>query len=418
MEVALPLESVDFDKSVEATGDISNMTAEEYLSWVRYQSEQLPLVSRAEIDVSVYAHKQTPYMPVVESILSECGDKDSLPAAEWQHAMLNKFSELRNLFEVLQSQSLERVVTVPPLKNRISWVEFCFGAARQETDASVDTEREIKRRKMACAQLAGIDLSATSADRDKDGNHSDHDNDDEDNDARSCDSDERQDGGSRATITLPYSKNVAPTISLVLQFDQVLTQRVLGYLIEHCQNETRISLEQGAWLYTLLARLEKPLHQDMAALIRELYRICCRMRHILCSDSNSATQDRDELIASLNVLIAITGSYFGQGEEFATSSSSGPYDAMDDSAVDVVEEEADEDGEDEDVEDEEEEGMLDEEFGGVDGVEDYEGGSCEGGYYRVDEAAAVVSVSVPRVAEFSTVPLHPQSDEVEDGEIM
>lgn len=36
MEQALPLDDVLFDPSVEETGDISNMTAEEYLSWVRY----------------------------------------------------------------------------------------------------------------------------------------------------------------------------------------------------------------------------------------------------------------------------------------------------------------------------------------------------------------------------------------------
>jgi hypothetical protein len=35
MEQALPLEAVSFDVSAAQTGDVSTMTAEEYLSWVR-----------------------------------------------------------------------------------------------------------------------------------------------------------------------------------------------------------------------------------------------------------------------------------------------------------------------------------------------------------------------------------------------
>lgn len=35
MEKALPVEDVDFDPNVEFTGDVSSMSPEEYLSWVR-----------------------------------------------------------------------------------------------------------------------------------------------------------------------------------------------------------------------------------------------------------------------------------------------------------------------------------------------------------------------------------------------
>jgi hypothetical protein len=35
MEPALPVEFVPYDVNVESTGDISNMDAAQYLSWVR-----------------------------------------------------------------------------------------------------------------------------------------------------------------------------------------------------------------------------------------------------------------------------------------------------------------------------------------------------------------------------------------------
>jgi hypothetical protein len=42
MEQALPIKFVDYDLSVEETGDISQMSAEQYLSWVSQQANNLP----------------------------------------------------------------------------------------------------------------------------------------------------------------------------------------------------------------------------------------------------------------------------------------------------------------------------------------------------------------------------------------
>lgn len=82
----------------------------------------------------------------------------------------------------------------------------------------------------------------------------------------------------------------------------------------------------------MLARTEKPLHRDTASSIRQLYRRCCALRHQLSltssavplsSTSGSSAEDDaatavkfQNALASLNVLISICGSYFGQGEEY------------------------------------------------------------------------------------------------------
>ena len=94
---------------------------------------------------------------------------------------------------------------------------------------------------------------------------------------------------------------------------------------------------RGQWLYGLLARLEKPLDRNLASLMRELYRTCSHLRATIDEDDSKF----DVQIASLNVLIAITGSYFGQGEEYSTLSTGYGDD----------EEEDDEDEDDEDNDD-------------------------------------------------------------------
>ena len=42
MEAAIPVEFAEYDPTVEETGDISLMSADQYLSWVRKQAETLP----------------------------------------------------------------------------------------------------------------------------------------------------------------------------------------------------------------------------------------------------------------------------------------------------------------------------------------------------------------------------------------
>lgn len=91
-----------------------------------------------------------------------------------------------------------------------------------------------------------------------------------------------------------------------------------------------MSLERGSWLYGLLARLEKPLHQDIAAAVRQLFRRCCELRSELGEISPSPNLSRgspedeayedvpiEQTLAVLNAIIAITGAYFGQGEGYS-----------------------------------------------------------------------------------------------------
>ncbi len=94
------------------SGDVSQMSAEEYLSWVRYyksfykittkyyfvcfrhQASQLPDVFRANITTKIPT-RQSKYMPTVEDIM-QC-PQEYLPNEDWEIDILHSFSQLRNV---------------------------------------------------------------------------------------------------------------------------------------------------------------------------------------------------------------------------------------------------------------------------------------------------------------------------------
>ena len=173
--------------------------------------------------------------------------------------------------------------------------------------------------------------------------------------------------------TTEYRSSVYPSNQLLLQFDQVLTQRLLGYIsqwllfpslkiwetvikasTDDCKNsEERYDLGERlcAWTFSLLSRLEKPLYMDTSATVRNIYRQLCVQRmelfHAVTSKTNSPRTDSSnngssakrsmdtaqlsmnelpataqKALALLNTIIVICGNYFGQQETLFTSKSS------------------------------------------------------------------------------------------------
>ncbi|RHY01832.1 hypothetical protein DYB36_008852 [Aphanomyces astaci] len=105
----------------------------------------------------------------------------------------------------------------------------------------------------------------------------------------------------------------APTVKVLLQMDQVLTQRLLHTMVHWMDDDQDGAAEtmsrlRAVWTYGLLARLEKPLVADMDACVRQIFRWCWDLRH-----RNQARNDHRER-SSLNVLVCICD-FFGQGEE-------------------------------------------------------------------------------------------------------
>ncbi|ETN17391.1 hypothetical protein PPTG_05204 [Phytophthora nicotianae INRA-310] len=97
-----------------------------------------------------------------------------------------------------------------------------------------------------------------------------------------------------------------PHLRLLLQFDQVLTRRLLDYHAAWLSEEmTPLSRARAVWIYALLARLDKPVHASVAATIRQILRRCWTLR--------SELEAPPEIqLKSLNILIVIAGDFFGQ----------------------------------------------------------------------------------------------------------
>lgn len=78
-----------------------------------------------------------------------------------------------------------------------------------------------------------------------------------------------------------------------------------------------LDLHRALWLYALLARLQKPLLAVEGAVMRQLYVLCKKQRAALLRAGVSARDGFDgdrpsALIAALETLLVITGTFFGQ----------------------------------------------------------------------------------------------------------
>mmetsp|Transcript_58371 Transcript_58371/g.68173 ORF Transcript_58371/g.68173 Transcript_58371/m.68173 type:complete len:130 (-) Transcript_58371:51-440(-) len=71
------------------------------------------------------------------------------------------------------------------------------------------------------------------------------------------------------------------------------------------------------WLYALLARMEKPLHREEAALLRRLLRNL-RKRRLDLGGAGADEQKYYPLLPMMNILIAIAGLYSEQGPNVMT----------------------------------------------------------------------------------------------------
>jgi hypothetical protein len=243
MEVALPIdESIEFEVGVDYNNDVSSMTAEQYLAWVHHEASNLPDVFRVDVDQSLYRDRQTKYVPDIEEV-SACPDF-LLPSQEWEKDVIVAFSELRALLArlSLSAESRERKQAVPQMKDEVAWYRFCLGSeiindhdTAVERDRSIENSEatEIEKRKARLAEEMGISFgvssSSSSADIDHNGGMGGVDGADEGCDELEGDDD--ADAGGPAYPEWNGNTNAIPTTTLLLQFDQVLTQRLLGYQV-------------------------------------------------------------------------------------------------------------------------------------------------------------------------------------------
>ncbi len=241
--------------------------ANEYLLRVRYEAETIPDIIVSEtIDCRQYDENQTPNMPHLQEIVQ-------VPlylqmSQEEENRVLAEFADLRQLLVYLSTVNpFKERIPVPKMRNENGWIAFFFG----ELD---DCEKE-------------------------------------------------EDDQEEEEVVDTFTYGHLPTTQLILQLDQVITRYLLEYHIRWLDSvNVVLSEERALWIYALLAHLDKPVHASVAGSIRHLLRRLCVLRSSFERTENEEGEDemdqsdvcKDRLLG-LNVLICITGKFFGQIED-------------------------------------------------------------------------------------------------------
>lgn len=226
-------------------------------------------------------------------------------------AVLSHFERLRGYLERCQEQGIGGKVTnrlpVPPMKCRESWHEFCVGATTSVAD---DYKQE--------GQGKGLANAPTSS------KHGSGKGDSQTNNDEPAEKNGQSSMTDRpaAVQVLLWKANLPrggfdPTVRLLLQMDQVMIRRVLSHMaffVDIC-HQTNIVINNNSnnervmeWIYALLARLQKPVHRDDAAVLFGLLRDLSVAR----SKIDCKNERQRATLGQLNVLMVLIGVYFEQ----------------------------------------------------------------------------------------------------------
>jgi hypothetical protein len=244
-------------------------------------------------------------------------------------------------------------VPVPAMKDVSGWNEFCVGTLEAEgnTDGYFDDDDEAEEIGIEAANdVVGVDIhdgtaKPFSGEVKADDNEGDDDGQGNGEKANEMESSSQFDDAAEPKKTIPENDNepawrkfhlesqyestdttssaeaakcstqeyhvlqpIEPTVPLLLQMDQVMTRRILSHMVSLLvEDEYDLTPQRTLWIYALLARLEKPLHRNEEAMLRNLLRHCCRVR------SEADPPSEKDNLSSVNTIIAIVSTYFEQG---------------------------------------------------------------------------------------------------------
>jgi survival of motor neuron protein-interacting protein 1 len=215
--------------------------------------------------------------------------------------------------ETIQNQQnngrIERKQPVPPMKDRPGWHIFCVGQKEARgnlggyfaEDEDSEEEKEEELEDSNDGQMEESENLYVEENEQSTHNAEEKENGTAEPNKQSTESDWQKE--------LPED-GMFPSVSLVLQLDQVMLRRVISHLSYYVQEGWYpCSPQRTRWLYSLLARMEKPIHRNDAAVLYSLLKALTRARATL---PKLIETDREGL-ARLNTLIAIVGVYFEQG---------------------------------------------------------------------------------------------------------
>jgi gem associated protein 2 len=301
--------------------DIDNLDAQTYLSRVAAEASRLPEILQADevVDSSIMvvaargatsrdtivttgsaasalylvSHRTALYPP------PSLGHLPKFPK-HWRTTALTNFAKLRSFLEASIKPTFR--LPVPAMKDRGGWHVFCVGvdAASGNSGGYFADDGD------------SSSTSSSSSEEEKDA-------DDEEEDKSTAAAATAAISASKALVewktSLP-TDGYAPIVPLLLQMDQVMIRAVLHHLVFFLTEGFRLSEQHAAWIYALLARLEKPIHRDEAVMLYALLKRLTMIRKSCTSPAAEKGSGSKELAAS-NLLIVILVVYFEQGDRSA-----------------------------------------------------------------------------------------------------
>jgi Survival motor neuron (SMN) interacting protein 1 (SIP1) len=110
---------------------------------------------------------------------------------------------------------------------------------------------------------------------------------------------------------------VQPYSHVLAKMDNNLTASCLKCLVmEALDDDNELLTHIGLWLYGLMIRLEKPLHMDVAATLRQLSAFARQRRASLIADI-AKVHSAAEQLAMFDTLLVLAGGFFGQDTHLA-----------------------------------------------------------------------------------------------------
>jgi len=229
-----------------------------------------------------------------------------MPSTKWQNEQVTEFSDVRmkvnRHLALVRKKGEFKALKLPDKESEILWCLFCHG---KEVWTLVEEKRKEQNEDM-------------SPDPDPDN-----------------DEPEVEEESKLEDVLANSDEGTTPLLSVILSMPLHVVEKILEYQVSWLQC-TGWREEYGAWLYSLLARVEKPLTPDMGSILRDLALFCGQERYrlvnlITSQTKNPETPDQSKMaetrgeeeepdfpyhdeIAAFNLMICLVAKYFNQGD--------------------------------------------------------------------------------------------------------
>ncbi|CAL5337026.1 unnamed protein product [Camellia sinensis] len=255
----------------------------EYLRRVRWEAAQIPKVKVSKLEASKLSKEQTVYMPKIPDI-AKCPEH-LLPLKQWEDAFIADFSELRLVV--------------------LSNLDCCSTevSAKFQYSSSAVNEEESSNHLLESIIVEKFDNLTNEVESDEVLDCSIPEN---ASDPGSFSTVDENNENSHTKSSASGSSSDSPTLSAILRMDSVARLSMLRKRISLVENVTALSRNDCAWLFALCAAIDTPLDADTCAALRCLLRKSASLR--------AAKSEVNDEVVMLNILVTITGKYFGQLE--------------------------------------------------------------------------------------------------------